>query len=416
MATGLVATRSRVTERVNRVSMNLDRSSGYLLGNLNATPTSATLRRTRDSSIGTLGRSNIDSGVRYRDSSLTRGGRIGAGESVRHSMVLPPTSETSKYTRELQIKDIHNSFMKTYKETNNKLSGKEEESDRKSKAYQKIVNNAPPSYMDETMAKKQALSEMFMDTSKFSTKTLSAINGLEGAVIRKNKDYNWRKEMEEYEKRTEFERDVRARNVTALHRNAPSKDEDDLKSRKRTTNTVIEKPTEKAAKQDAVQSWREKREANRKAAEAEQAEPQSKSWREKLAEKQKEEEEKQIADKKAAEAAAKTAAEARKAAEEASDQQAESAEKPAENAEEEEDLDGSKKLKKDFDFMMSGLDEEMEAGRSKLSKLRERMRNMKKKHAEAAAAQAEEDKAQDAKREALREQMRKKAQEKKNQK
>ena len=39
-------------------------------------------------------------------------------------------------------------------------------------------------------------SEMFMDTSKFSTKTLSAINGLEGAVIRKNKEYNWRKEME----------------------------------------------------------------------------------------------------------------------------------------------------------------------------------------------------------------------------
>jgi len=415
MATGLVATRSRVTERVNRVSMNLDRSSGYLLGNLNATPTSATLRRTRDSSIGTLGRSNIDSGVRYRDSSITRGGRIGAGESVRHSMVLPPTTETTKYSREQQIKEIHNSFMKTYKETNNKLSGKEEETERKSKAYQKIVNNAPPSYMDETMAKKQALSEMFMDTSKFSTKTLSAINGLEGAVIRKNKDYNWRKEMEEYEKRTEFERDVRARNVTALHRNAPTKDEDDVKSRKRTTNTIIEKPTEKAAKQDAVQSWREKREANRKAAEAEQAEPQSKSWREKLAEKQKEEEEKQIADKKAAEAAAKTAAEARKVAE-ASDEQAESAEKPAENAEEEEDLDGSKKLKKDFDFMMSGLDSEMEAGRSKLSKLRERMRNMKKKHAEAAAAQAEEDKAQDAKREALREQMRKKAQEKKNQK
>merc|ERR1711953_605947 len=202
----------------------------------------------------------------------------------RHSMVLPPTTETTKYSREQQIKEIHNSFMKTYKETNNKLSGKEEETDRKSKAYQKIVNNAPPSYMDETMAKKQALSEMFMDTSKFSTKTLSAINGLEGAVIRKNKDYNWRKEMEEYEKRTDFERDVRARNVTALHRNAPPKDEDDLKSRKRTTNTVIEKPIEKAAKTDAVQSWREKREANRK------AEPERKSWREKLAEKQKEEE------------------------------------------------------------------------------------------------------------------------------
>merc|ERR1712107_773986 len=146
--------------------------------------------------------------------------------------------------------------------------------------------------MDEREAKKQTLSEMFMDTSKFSTKTLSAINGLEGAVIRKNKDYNWRKEMEEYEKRAEFERDVRARNVTALHRNAPPKDEDDLKPRKRQTTTVIEKPTEKAAKQEesAVKSWRERREANKKAEVAE-PEPERKSWREKLAEKQKKESE-----------------------------------------------------------------------------------------------------------------------------
>ena len=41
-------------------------------------------------------------------------------------------------------------------------------------------------------------SEMFMDTSKFSTKTLSAINGLDGAVLRKkDKEYTWRKEMDE---------------------------------------------------------------------------------------------------------------------------------------------------------------------------------------------------------------------------
>ena len=39
---------------------------------------------------------------------------------------------------------------------------------------------------------------MFMDTSKFSTKTLSAINGLDGAVLRKkDKEYTWRKEMDE---------------------------------------------------------------------------------------------------------------------------------------------------------------------------------------------------------------------------
>ena len=40
-------------------------------------------------------------------------------------------------------------------------------------------------------------SEMFMDTNKFSTKTLSAINNLEGAVIRKKKEYTWRQEMEQ---------------------------------------------------------------------------------------------------------------------------------------------------------------------------------------------------------------------------
>ena len=75
----------------------------------------------------------------------------------RHSMVLPPTTETSKYSREQQIKEIHNSFMKNYKETNTKLNGNQEENERKSKAYQKIVNNAPPSYMDEREAKKQTL-------------------------------------------------------------------------------------------------------------------------------------------------------------------------------------------------------------------------------------------------------------------
>ena len=83
MATGIVATRSRVNERVNRVSVNLDRSSGYLLGNINATPTSVTLRRGRDSSIGTMGRANLDT-VKYRDSSLTRGGRMtGAADNNR---------------------------------------------------------------------------------------------------------------------------------------------------------------------------------------------------------------------------------------------------------------------------------------------------------------------------------------------
>ena len=76
MATGLVASRSRAAARVDRISTNMDRSTGYLLSNLNATPNS---RATRDSSIGAMGRSNYES-VRYRDSSLTRGGRLSAAD------------------------------------------------------------------------------------------------------------------------------------------------------------------------------------------------------------------------------------------------------------------------------------------------------------------------------------------------
>merc|ERR1711974_242083 len=65
----------------------MDRSSGYLLGNINATPASASLRRARDSSVGAMGRANLDttSTTRYRDSSLNRGGRLGAALH-RHEM------------------------------------------------------------------------------------------------------------------------------------------------------------------------------------------------------------------------------------------------------------------------------------------------------------------------------------------
>ena len=44
-------------------------------------------------------------------------------------------------------------------------------------------------------------SEMFMDTGKFSTRTLSAIKNLDGLEIRHKKrdpqDYQWRQDMEE---------------------------------------------------------------------------------------------------------------------------------------------------------------------------------------------------------------------------
>merc|ERR1712228_1125527 len=396
----------------------------------------AALRRNRDGSIGTLGRANLnlDSGtVRFRDSSRNRGGRINPSDTAIRNSVMVPTSmkvetalETAKYSREQQMKEIHNNFMKQYTDTRKKLNDEPEDAERKSKAYQRIVNNDPPRYLDEREAKKARVSEMFMDTSKFSTKTLSAINGLEGAVLRKkDKEYNWRKEMDDYEKRAEYERDVRARNVSALHRNAEPEEDHWVNQRKqadrkRQTKEDIEKPIEKAAKTDseAVKSWREKREAA-KATEIIEPEPERKSWREKLAEKQaKEEEEKKQKEADAAAAAAAVAeakqrAEAAAADASADNKTANAAEstadgEKAEGEEEEEDANGTKQLKSDIGFMFSGLEQEMEAGKSKLAKLRERIKKAKTAIKDADECTTEEEKESEAEKDKRRAELREK--------
>merc|ERR1712226_1135786 len=312
MATGLAIQRSRAEQRLRNVSTAMDRASGYTLGNINATPAAVTLRRGRDHSLGGTGTgSTLGRTPSLRESSLTRGGR-GARDTDRHSMMLPVNTETAKYHRQKDLQDIHDNFMKSYKTTTKKINddGAIEGEERRSKAYQKIMSNAAPSYMDEQQAKRQTVSEMFMDTNKFSTKTLSAINNLEGAVIRKKQDYNWRKEMEDYEKRSEFERDVRSRNVIALNRDT-EENSVAVSSRKRQTDTAREIQIDKAPKQDhvaaattiknnnnvdrpnkAVESWRKSRENARPQTVAElQPEIEKKSWRERLAEREKEEEE-----------------------------------------------------------------------------------------------------------------------------
>merc|ERR1719350_1833312 len=338
----------------------------------------------------------------------------------RNSVMIPSSFETAKYNREQEMKEIHLNFMKQYDTTKKKLADEPvEDTERKSKAYQRIVNNDPPRYLDEREAKKACVSEMFMDTSKFSTKTLSAINGLDGAVLRKkDKEYTWRKEMDDYEKRTEFERDVRARNVSALHRKDPEEDhwtanQRKSEDRKRTSRDTIERPIEKAAKKEqeseVVKSWREKREAERATEQISEPEPGRLSWREKLAEKQKqEEEEKKQKEADAAEAAA-TAAEAKQralaaAADATADSSTKSAEPTADGektAEEEEgeDENGTRQLKKDVGFLFSGLEQEFEESKSARAKLRERIKKVK-----TAIKEAEEEK--DKRRAELREKFR----------
>jgi len=408
----LVAPRSRAAARVNRISVDLDRSSGYLLGSLpnNVLPSSSAIRRARESSLTSLGRVTSDtttSSVRMRDSSLTRGGRLSATESVRNSVMIPSSFETAKYNREQEMKEIHLNFMKQYDTTKKKLADEPvEDTERKSKAYQRIVNNDPPRYLDEREAKKACVSEMFMDTSKFSTKTLSAINGLDGAVLRKkDKEYTWRKEMDDYEKRTEFERDVRARNVSALHRKDPEEDhwtanQRKSEDRKRTSRDTIEKPIEKAAKkEEVVKSWREKREAERATEQNLEPEPGRLSWREKLAEKQKqEEEEKKQKEADAAEAAASAAAAKQRALAAAADATADSSTKSAEPTadgektaeEEDEDLNGTGQLKKDVGFLFSTLEQDFEESKSARAKLKERIKKVKTAIKEADDAEATE--------------------------
>ena len=72
-------------------------------------------------------------------------------------MMIPPSSETAKYNRQQDLKEIHDSFMKTYKQTDNKIKGSVETEERKSKAYKMITSNAQPSYLDEREAKRQTV-------------------------------------------------------------------------------------------------------------------------------------------------------------------------------------------------------------------------------------------------------------------
>ena len=68
--------------------------------------------------------------------------------------MIPSNYETAKYNREQEMKEIHSNFMKQYNNTKANLNDEPVETERKSKAYQRIINNEPPRYLDEREAKK----------------------------------------------------------------------------------------------------------------------------------------------------------------------------------------------------------------------------------------------------------------------
>ena len=68
--------------------------------------------------------------------------------------MIPTNMETSKFNREQEMKEIHSNFMKQYENTKARVNDEPIDTERKSKAYQRIINNEPPSYMSEYEAKK----------------------------------------------------------------------------------------------------------------------------------------------------------------------------------------------------------------------------------------------------------------------
>ena len=55
---------------------------------------------------------------------------------------------------------------------------------------------------------------MFTEMSRFSTRTVAAVSDLRDRSLYKSKDqYKWRKDMDEYEKSADFEKEVRIRNI-----------------------------------------------------------------------------------------------------------------------------------------------------------------------------------------------------------
>ncbi|XP_040576298.1 uncharacterized protein [Lepeophtheirus salmonis] len=136
-----------------------------------------------------------------------------------------PYSETARYKREQEMKDIHNDFMRSWKDQQGMGNGNEE---KKSKSYHKIMGSTVSALEDRDFTR-QTIGDIFKDMSKFSTKTVAALSTLDTSGANKTKNYNWRKEIEKYESTGQLERDARIRNIEI--RNKRHEDETDFKVR-----------------------------------------------------------------------------------------------------------------------------------------------------------------------------------------
>eukprot|EP00094_Tigriopus_californicus_P002806 TCALIF_02706-PA protein Name:"Protein of unknown function" AED:0.34 eAED:0.34 QI:0/1/0.33/1/1/0.66/3/0/382 len=161
----------------------------------------------------------------------------------RRSVVLSSGlgSETAKYNREVALKEISKSFNDDFRQNQMKYhhtDPNEIEADRMNKARSKILgpSSGPTAYLDDHFERRAAVSDLFGDTQKFSSRTVAAVGNLLDRNAKKDKkDYAWRKDIEDYEKSSEFGLQQKLRSYES--RNRKRREEELQQSNRRQAET-----------------------------------------------------------------------------------------------------------------------------------------------------------------------------------
>jgi len=218
------SSRSRASERLGNVKSGMERSSAYIYGSNRSSAYEPLKRETSfTESTPRIGRSrtrdhSADFSIKMRrSSSLELSAPIKprlrdrstdfSVNGIERIASRPKTSTFHSKYEAKDYKDITTNADKyiTMQKYSNYDKVKEIEStveeERRSKAYSKIINQSNACQQDID-ASRACMSDIFMNTNGFSTKTVSAINK---EVLYKEekgpKNYGWRKDMESYEEK-----------------------------------------------------------------------------------------------------------------------------------------------------------------------------------------------------------------------
>lgn len=362
-------------------------------------------------------RSNASTNNRIRDSAAVA---IGSPSMNRRNSTVVAVgglgAETAKYKREESIREIKQSFEHQFQETQKKMRGVLTDDEKLTRSRAKIIGLTSASmgptwdcYSD--MEKRHCVSDMYTDTKHFSSTTMSAIGNIsEHAKYKKKSDYTWRKDMEDFESREQRIRDIRSRSIGGIARkrkeatptsevNSAADTESPIAAARRPPLPV----TASASAADDTKAKKGRKEVTFGSESRDKGQRRERSLNELLPPPAPERRsgsgrERRRADredaKKAAGAATTTTTTTSKVRDECGDAAPVAAggesvpgansdngksvavegEEEKKKEEEEEDVHGTKKLRSDFHGMMGSLEEEMEAGKNKLAKLRAKIR------------------------------------------